>query len=377
MLKITIITVCYNEKDKLRKTIESVIQQTYCAIEYIVIDGGSTDGTVEMLYEYFNKEKLKFYSEKDYGIYNAMNRGITKASGNYVYFINSGDIFFDKDVITNVVSYIKDSQDIIYYGKVCLVYPDGFEVVQDFSKIEGNLYEKLLTGQMPCHQAIFAPKVLLRNHYFREEYTIRADYEWMMYSISKGNKCISIPLTISYYDVSGVSGRGKYNNLFLKEEEKIINEYKKDFIEKKVNNFQIEENLLEKKQWLKYNHMFQLMNYWLLLKQKNIHISDYLLKEGYQSIAIYGIGHMGLRLFDELKDNGIKVKYAIDQRADDISINLRVIPPDKIIEKVDAIIVTVITSFNEIENSLKEKINIPILSLEDMIYEMTLDKENR
>lgn len=370
MIKVTIITVCYNEKDELKKTIESVCEQTYPNIEYLVIDGASIDGTIDLLQKYYKSDQLVFYSEKDYGIYNAMNRGIARAGGDYVYFINCGDIFYNEHVIDDVVSHINNNLGAIYYGKVCLVYPDSLKTIHDFEKIEGTLHEKILNGCMPCHQAIFAPRKLLQDHYFREQFKIRADYEWWMYSISKGVECISIPVTISYYDVTGVSGRIKYNYLFQEEENKIIDEYKYIFTREETSIWQEKIKQDKKKEWLKYTHMFQLMNQWLVLKQKGKSIGAFLSQKSYQNIAIYGMGHMGFRLLDEIKDYGIKVKYAVDQNANNLSTELKVIFPDEVLEEVDVMIVTAITSYNEIEKYLKKKVRFPIISLEDIIYEM-------
>lgn len=368
-ISITIITVCKNVSKSIKKTADSVINQIYENIEYLIIDGQSTDDTLEVLNSYLQYKNVSVFSEKDFGIYNAMNRGIARASGDYVYFINAGDTLYNEHVITNVVSYIKNNPEAIYYGKVCLVYPNGLKIVQDYLKLEGTLQEKLLNGYMPCHQAIFAPRKLLLDHYFREQYKIRADYEWLMYSISKGNECINIPTIISYYGVTGVSGRAKYDFLFHEEEKRIISEYEQNFLHMKMTDCQKKIELSRKNSELKYEHMFRLMNQWLALKQKNINIDVYLLKKGYQNISIYGMGHIGVRLLDELKNSDIKVKYGIDQNANNLFTNLKVIFPHEVLEEVDAIIVTAITSFSEIEEYLKKRVKYSILSIEDVIYE--------
>ena len=100
-MKYSIITVNFNNRDGLRKTIESVIHQTCRDYEYIVIDGGSTDGSVDVLKEY-DKNIDYWVSEPDKGIYNAMNKGITQAHGEYLNFMNSGDCFYDKNVLENL-----------------------------------------------------------------------------------------------------------------------------------------------------------------------------------------------------------------------------------------------------------------------------------
>ena len=102
-MKYSIITVNYNNKEGLRKTIESVVRQTYRDFEFIVIDGGSTDGSTDILKEY--DEQINYWvSEKDSGIYNAMNKGIKKSIGDYLIFMNSGDCFYQNDVLETVNS---------------------------------------------------------------------------------------------------------------------------------------------------------------------------------------------------------------------------------------------------------------------------------
>ena len=93
MLTITVITICYNAINRVRETIESVCNQTYPDIEYLIIDGNSSDKTLDIVKEY-KSDKIKLYSEDDRGIYNAMNKGIAKAKGEYLYFLNAGDSFF-------------------------------------------------------------------------------------------------------------------------------------------------------------------------------------------------------------------------------------------------------------------------------------------
>lgn len=96
-IKITIITVCFNAEQTLRETIQSVLGQTFQDYEYLIIDGNSSDKTLDIVKEY-KSDKIKLYSEDDRGIYNAMNKGIAKAKGEYLYFLNAGDSFFQYDI---------------------------------------------------------------------------------------------------------------------------------------------------------------------------------------------------------------------------------------------------------------------------------------
>lgn len=369
MLKVTVITVCYNEKERLRKTIESVSCQTYSNIEYIVIDGDSTDGTQKIFSEYSRYSNIFFYSEKDYGIYNAMNRGIARASGDYIYFINAGDTMYNKHVISDVVSFIGNDKDTIYYGKIYISFADGVMQMQDFSNTEKTLRERLIIGEMPCHQSIFSPRRALTNHYFREQYKIRADYEWLLYSLIQGNKYRAVPTIIGYYDASGTSGRLKNMMMFQKEEQDILNEYQRSFTEDEIKLFQ--ETVNDRgKMASKYMSLFQLMNYWMIQKNNNVNVGEYLLNKGYKYVAIYGISHIGVSLIQELNGYNIKVEYAIDKNKDNLCMNINTFSPDDDLDEVDAIIVTALDHFIEIERMLKLKVKCPILSLEDVIYEM-------
>ncbi len=369
MLKITIITVCYNEKERLEKTIESVCCQTYDNIEYLIIDGASTDGTIQMVQKYLKCHNISFYSEKDYGLYNAMNRGIVRASGDYVYFMNAGDTFYNAKVLAQVVSYIGEDKGTIYYGKTCKIYADGLRQIEDLTQSDMNLEETIADGCMPCHQSIFSPRKTLTNHYFREHYKIRADFEWLLYSITRGCSYKAIPIIISYYDVSGISSRLKNIKLLKKEEKEILEEYKSILAQKQIRI--PEHNLaVMKAEIFKYTSLFQLMNYWLILKQRNLSIGKLLRKKDYKHIAIYGMSHVGLSLFGELKNEEIMIDYAIDRNAHNLNMDIKIVSPEEEFDEVDVIIVTALDCYNEIEKNLEGKINCPIISLEDLLYEV-------
>lgn len=368
MLKVTVITVCYNEKDRLEKTLQSVCDQTYPCIEYLIIDGASTDGTVDMLKEYSSEKDILFYSGKDHGIYDAMNRGIARASGDYVYFLNAGDRFYNETVVEDVISFIKDRKTI-YYGNVCMVYADGLKQIRDFSGLDGKLTQELYHGGMPCHQAIFSPRDALINHLFRETYRIRADFEWLLHSVENGYESKSIPVVISCYDSSGTSSRLKNYKLFLQEERAIIREYREKSAEDKTLDTRETESGLRENAW-KYECLFSLMSCWLALKQKNVSVAGYFKEKHYSHVAIYGMGRMGLRLQDELEDQGIWIDYAIDRNKENLRQGVKLVSPDEELYEADAVIVTAVDSFYEIEKLLRGKLSCPILSLEDLIYDV-------
>lgn len=120
----------------------------------------------------------------------------------------------------------------------------------------------------------------------------------------------------------------------------------------------------------KHLSLYLMMNQWVKVKQENKSIADYLEKNGYREIAIYGMNYVGETLLNELAGSGVKVKYAIDRNADNIYTDVDIVAPDASMEKVDAVIVTPITFFDEIEKMLSEKTDCPILSMEDILYEV-------
>lgn len=118
----------------------------------------------------------------------------------------------------------------------------------------------------------------------------------------------------------------------------------------------------------KMSEFYHLMNHWLILKQEGKFLSDFFKRNGYQSVAIYGMKELGERLYEELKGTDIKVEYAIDKRAKEVCVELDVMSPEEELRKVDVIVVTAIHFFDEIEHTLGSKVNCPIISLEEVIY---------
>lgn len=120
----------------------------------------------------------------------------------------------------------------------------------------------------------------------------------------------------------------------------------------------------------KHLELFLLMNQWVKVKQEGKNLSSYLEKKGYKRIAIYGMSYAGLTLYDELKGSDVEVAYGIDKNADSIYADIEVISMNESLKEVDAIIVTAISFFDEIEEELSQKINVPIISLEDIVFEV-------
>lgn len=120
----------------------------------------------------------------------------------------------------------------------------------------------------------------------------------------------------------------------------------------------------------KHLALFLMMNQWVKVKQEGKNLASYFEKEGYKEIAVYGMSYAGETLVDELAETNVKIKYAIDKNADNLYADVDVVSPDEELETVDAIVVTSITFFDEIEAKLSEKVDCPVVSLEDILYEV-------
>lgn len=163
---ISVITVVYNDVLNIEKTILSVLNQSYNEFEYIIIDGGSTDGTTEVIRKYESKLKV-FISEPDNGIYDAMNKGVNYVTGAFLCFMNSGDIFYDFDVFKKFTLSSKFGD--VNYGKTKMIIKDKL--------IDSKTNMKYINKHMPfCHQSVFVKTDLVKKFEFESKYKYSADY---------------------------------------------------------------------------------------------------------------------------------------------------------------------------------------------------------
>ena len=176
-MKVSIITVVYNNKDYIQDCIQSVLSQTYPSIEHIVIDGGSTDGTQIQIESY--KEELAFYiSEKDTGMYNGLNKGIKKASGDIVGVLHSDDLFYDNDTVKKVVSAFTDSNADLVYANGMYTDKDNVKSVKRIYKSRPFLKKFLKFGWIPLHTTIYVRKEVFEKYgLYNENYKIASDYD--------------------------------------------------------------------------------------------------------------------------------------------------------------------------------------------------------
>ena len=220
----SIIVVCRNAGEKLYKTIESIKSQTADDYEIIVQDGFSTDGSVERLAVESAGEKLKIFREKDAGIYDAMNRAVVHASGRYLFFLNCGDYFQDETVLAQVKSEIgqakKERGPQIFYGNITERATGA--LVMSNPKID----EFACFRNVPCHQACFYDRRLLKRRGFRVCYQVRADYEHFLWCSTKAHAAMHyMPVTVASYEGDGFSESRENKRRSLVEHRHIVGKY--------------------------------------------------------------------------------------------------------------------------------------------------------
>lgn len=187
-MKISIITVCYNSALTIRDTFESILSQTYSDIEYVVIDGNSKDETVSIIREYEPKfnGRMRWISESDKGLYDAMNKGISISSGELVSILNSDDVYFDKNVIEDVVLQIQQSGTDTLFGNIEFVKSDNIDIVVRKWISSPFLAGSFRKGWHPPHPSFFCKRNVYEQYgTFDTSFQISADFELMLRLLEK------------------------------------------------------------------------------------------------------------------------------------------------------------------------------------------------
>ena len=195
-MKVTVVTAVLNDAGHIEQTILSVISQTDIEIEYIIVDGGSKDGTLELIGKYKDKISL-LISEPDRGVYDAMNKGIKYSTGDFVYFLNSGDVLLNPSILSKIkLEEIKERNAIIY-GNVVVAYGN----IEALEKPRPFFNSKMkFKGIGICHQSMFFPGELIRNEKYDLSYNIAADYDLAYRLWRKGTEFLYRDITIAKYD---------------------------------------------------------------------------------------------------------------------------------------------------------------------------------
>ena len=195
-MKVTVVTAVLNDAGHIEQTILSVISQTDIEIEYIIVDGGSKDGTLELIGKYKDKISL-LISEPDRGVYDAMNKGIKYSTGDFVYFLNSGDVLLNPSILSKIKLEELKERNAIIYGNVVVAYGN----IEALEKPRPFFNSKMkFKGIGICHQSMFFPGELIRNEKYDLSYKIAADYDLVYRLWRKGTEFLYRDLTIAKYD---------------------------------------------------------------------------------------------------------------------------------------------------------------------------------
>lgn len=202
----SIITVVYNGRAVLERTLASVRAQTYAKIEYIVVDGASKDGTLELLSEHADLIDRQI-SEPDRGLYDAMNKGLDLATGDFVWFLNAGDEITAPDTLERIAQ-SWNGEDVIY-GETVMIDPDGSEAgLRDYKKLPRQLnWYSFREGMVVCHQSLLVGRRIAQR--YSMDYPVSADIDWAIRSLKRteDSRILNVGFPISRYLRGGLSAR--------------------------------------------------------------------------------------------------------------------------------------------------------------------------
>lgn len=236
--KVSVITIVYNNVKDIERTMLSVLNQTYPNIEYIIIDGASTDGTVEIIEQY--KDRLsRFISAQDHGIYDAMNKGLALATGEYVLFMNSGDEIYAPETIAEVFAAAPSGD--IYYGETEMYDENWKSLGQRRHRAPEHFdWRSFKFGMNVSHQAIYIKRSLTEP--FDLKYKYSADIDWIIKAAKKSSNIVNTHQYVAKYLIGGMSKQKHLES--LKERFKILSHYY-GLIPTLFNHFFIALNLLQ------------------------------------------------------------------------------------------------------------------------------------
>jgi glycosyltransferase involved in cell wall biosynthesis len=216
---LSVITVVYNNVKDIERTMLSVLGQTYTNIEYIVVDGKSTDGTLQVVEKY--KDRIaKLISKKDEGIYDAMNKGLSLATGDYVIFMNSGDEFYSPQTVEQVFATAPDAD--IYYGETEMMDESGANLGQRrHAAPKAFTWKSFKYGMSVSHQAIYIKRSLTKS--YDRKYQLSSDIDWVLHAAKKAKTIVNVHQYVAKYLLGGMSKKRHHQS--LKERFDIMKQY--------------------------------------------------------------------------------------------------------------------------------------------------------
>lgn len=319
-MKISIITVCRNSGKTIERAIRSVISQQYSDLEYIVIDGGSVDDTCQIIRKY-EKNISYWLSEPDEGIYDAMNKGISVATGEVIAFLNSDD-WYEKNTFNCIEKSFRENDVDMVSGGICLM-KDGRASITASEKPE-NMDDYFFNIGFP-HPSLFAKAYLFQSYgMFDVTYKIAADYDWMLRVCLAGAKVLTVKDCLTYFAYGGVSTVRKYDALKEQYQSSLhyMEYYGKEYLREKINKY-YEKELNTAKRGAAYTRAIQ-------------YHSDRIkgLLDGNKRYYIWGTGNRGMECMELFEKVGLGIAGFIDSYKTETEIKgYRVIRPEKIDSK--------------------------------------------
>ncbi len=336
--KISVITVVLNREDTLERTIKSVLCQNYDNIEYIIVDGASTDGTIDIIKKFANNIS-EWISEKDKGIYDAMNKGIAFATGDIIAFLNSDDWYLDNALSYVASQFIQKDCDICFCG-VTRQTEDG----KNINRFPGiREYEKVYKRLAVYHPATFAKKRIFNEiGDFNIGYQIAADYDWLVRMKNYGYIMRFADFVTTYYSDGGISST--YWNKAQKEAEQIDLRYARDKKEQKVIISFYKNNRCS----ARYSEL-------LMCEQPCFICSEEMKQYLSEKVYIFGAGIMAKECRKLLWHNGIQIKGYIDNnkaRWNECFENSSIFSPEILKSGQEMIVISSIQYKDEIKQQL-------------------------
>lgn len=310
-MKISVITVCLNSAKTIERAMKSVIGQAYPDLEYIVIDGGSTDGTIDIIKK--QEPYISYWaSEPDDGIYDAMNKGIAKATGEIVAFLNSDD-WYEAFALEKAADYFRRYRPMVLTGKINTLQAGKWKTYKgSFDETEENIR----IGMTYRHPATFVRRELFeRFGCFDTQYKIAADYEWMLRIYDSGIKSMRVDTVFTNFCAQGISSTETEQTIREAREIALsglercgrFSVREKDEWKKRIYDFyDSQQAVLDSKKWIRENRVAN-------DKELKKRMSAYLTKKAY---TVWGTGSIGDEVYCLLTQMGIEVKAFVDSKAD-------------------------------------------------------------